>query len=597
VGSSVTQQGKPGEAQTRSPGEGVGPSADGKGRDAAGRRDGGRRQRRLDALRRLRRQLRQTRAALEERETQFHSIIERMADGIVVVDVDGCVQYANRGAEQLFGRSAEVLREQDFGIAVVIGETTEMDIVRPGAPEPVTAELRASATTWEGKPAQIISLRDISDRSLAHDRAQRLLLERAAREDAEQASSRWQLLAKAGATLDESLDADRTLANLADLIVPRLADWCVIDLAEGGRVRRVAGAHSDEDRQELLEELKRRYSPSAATPQPAAQVIRTGQAELYDDLGPDRIRELAVDDNHADLLRKLGTRSAMSVPLLARDRCLGAITFVCAERNFDESDLALANEIATRAGSAIENAQLHEAALQANKAKADFLTVMSHELRTPLNAILGYTELLLEGITGPVDEAQSAQLKRVHASATQLLQIVGEILIYASMETAGERPTAYRAVLGELLGEVVEVAEPLARDKGLSFRCRVEQPDTPLETDTGKVRQILLSLLTNAVKFTPSGEIEVTARPEGEMIVIAVRDSGRGVPEQHINNIFGAFWQVEDPLTRQVGGVGLGLAVALRLARLLSGEILAESEEGVGSAFTLRFPALLPPGL
>jgi signal transduction histidine kinase len=544
----------------------------------------------------LRVELDAARAAIAERDTRFHAIIERMADGIIVVDRDGRVQYANHGAELLFGRSAAELLGQEFGVAVVTGETTEMDIVRPGATDPVTAELRASLTRWAGEPAQIISLRDISDRWLAQDRAQRLVLEQSAREEAEKASERWQLLAEAGATLDASLDPDRTLANLAGLIVPRLADWCVIDLAEGGRVRRVAGAHADAGKQDLLNELKRSYSPSGATPQPAARVIRSGEPELYHDLSAAQVEAMAIDDAHADLLLRLGIHSSMTVPLQARDRCLGAITFVCGERDFDDSDLALAQEIATRAAAAIESAQLHEAALQANKAKADFLTVMSHELRTPLNAILGYTELLLEGVTGPIDPAQEKQLRRVHASATQLLQIVGEILVYASMEAERERPTAGAAKLGQVVAEIIAVAEPLARDKGLEFQQQVDQPDTTLFTDTAKLRQIVLSLLTNAVKFTDSGSVGVSARAEDDLVVIAVHDTGRGIPGDQREDIFKAFWQSEDPLTRSAGGVGLGLAVARRLGRLLAGEIRVESEPGTGSTFSLRFPARLPPG-
>ncbi|CAN5873878.1 ATP-binding protein [soil metagenome] len=546
-------------------------------------------------LRRLRVQMRQARESLHETDSRFHSIIERMADGIVVVDRDGRVQYANRGAERIFGRSSADLLGEEFGFAILSGETAEMDIVRSGATEPLTTELRASLTTWDGRPAQIISLRDISDRWLAQDRAQRLLLERSAREDAEQASRRWQLLAEAGATLDASLDPERTLASLAHMIVPRLADWCVIDLVEGGRFRRVAGAHSDADRQHLLEELTMRYPPSADTSQPAVRVVRTGEPELHLGLDPQRVRELAVDDTHAELMSRLGVRSSMTVPLHARERCLGAITFVCAERDFDESDLVLAEEIATRAGTAIENAQLHEAALQANKAKADFLTVMSHELRTPLNAILGYTELLLEGVTGPLDEAQEVQLRRIHASAAQLLQIVGEILIYASMEAAGETPTAGSARLGEVIAEIAAIAEPLARDKGLTFSQHVEHPEASLFTDTAKVRQIMLSLLTNAVKFTEEGSVELTARSNGEEVALAVRDTGCGIPQDQLPHIFSAFWQAEDPLTRHVGGIGLGLAVARRFARLLGGDIHVESAAGAGSTFTLRFPARLMP--
>jgi PAS domain-containing protein len=195
--------------------------------------------------RRLSHELQWRSAELAESEARFRNIVERTADGIVIVESDGRVRFANPGAERMFARSAADLVDGDFGVAVVSGETTEMDIVRPAETEPVVAELRVSGTTWDGSAAQVISLRDITDRKRAEERAQRLLLERAAREQAEKAAERSRILADAGATLDASLNAETTLASLASLVVPRVADWCVIDLLEDDGIRRVAGIHSE----------------------------------------------------------------------------------------------------------------------------------------------------------------------------------------------------------------------------------------------------------------------------------------------------------------------------------------------------------------
>jgi signal transduction histidine kinase len=464
-----------------------------------------------------------------------------------------------------------------------------MDIVRRG--EPAVAELRVSKTRWEGAPAQIVSVRDITDRKRAEDRAQRLVLEQSAREQAERDGKRASFLAEAGARLDASLDPQVTLTSLSELIVPRMADWCVVDIVEGDRIRRIAGVHSDQEKQPLLAELHRRYPPSGDSPQPATRVIESGVAELHRRLDEERLAPITVDEEHIQLLLKLGIRSSITVPLRARKKLLGAITIVCNEDDLDASDLELLEEVANRAGQALENARLYEAAVSANKARSDFLAIVSHELRTPLNAILGYTQLLLEGITGKPDDAQTKHLRRIDASATELLQIIQKILTFASMEAARVEPRPEDVRLGDLMDGVASVAGPLAHDQAIDFELHIAEPYAMLFTDPAKLRQITLDLLTNAVKFTRAGRIDLTAEVTDGELAIEVRDTGLGIDSDNMTKIFEPFWQAEATMTRQAGGMGLGLTVSRRLARLLGGEITAVSELGAGSTFTLRVPA------
>ncbi|HET8656626.1 MAG TPA: ATP-binding protein [Longimicrobiaceae bacterium] len=543
----------------------------------------------------LREALRARTSELEESESRFHSIVERTADGIVVVDGAGRVRFVNPAAERLFGQSAAELVGQEFGFVALAGETTEIDVVRQAGREPIVAEMRVTATSWDGDAAQVVSLRDITDRKRAEEQGQRIIFEQAAREQAERASERARFLAEAGAVLDASLDPETTLVSLAELIVPHMADWCIIDLLEQGRIRRVAGVHADPQKSGLLEELKDRFPPSAESVQPAARVLRSGVAEIRRGLGADTLRELAVDDAHARLLLQLGIRSCMAVPLRARERCLGVMTFVCGERDFDEADLALAEEVASRAARALENGRLYEAALAANRAKSDFLAVMSHELRTPLNAILGYTDLLLAGVPGEVDDTQGEYLHRVRVSAIQLLQMIEEILTYAQTEAgrAEVRPRIIR--LGDVIDEIAAIAEPLVREKRLEFRLEVLQPDATGFTDAEKLRQITLNLLTNAVKFTERGTIGVRAEVRGDHLLIAVSDTGVGIAPDALEAIFEPFRQVEQGTTRRVGGTGLGLSVSRQLARLLGGDLGVESRLGHGSTFSVVLPRRIAP--
>jgi signal transduction histidine kinase/PAS domain-containing protein len=534
---------------------------------------------------------RRLRDALDASDARFHAIVQRTADGIVIVGTDGRVRFVNPAAERLFGRGAAELAGEEFGFAALAGETTEIDLVRRGGGEPLVAELRAGDTTWEGEAAQVITLRDITDRRRADERAQRLVLEQTARAHAERVEARSRFLAEAAAALDSSLDPSATLLSLARLIVPSMADGCAVDLLEGGRIRRVACVHAEPGKQALLEELGRSFPPQPDSEQAPARVLRTGRSELHGGVHGEAVRALWGGAPEARRLARLGIRSTMIVPLRARDETLGAITFVCGERDFDPDDLALAEEVASRAGRALENAHLYEAALAASRAKSDFLAVMSHELRTPLNAIMGYTQLLLDGVGAGMDQARSGWLGRIQVCALHLLQIIDEILAYAQIEAGHAQARAGRLGVGELAGQILATAEPLAREKGLELRVEVPDAGAELFTDAGKVRQIALNLLANAVKFTERGTVGLRAELCGDELVIAVSDTGRGMSAEDLERIYEPFWQAEKALTRSAGGTGLGLTISRRLAEMLGGTISAESRPGAGTTFTVRVPA------
>jgi len=234
----------------------------------------------------------------------------------------------------------------------------------------------------------------------------------------------------------------------------------------------------------------------------------------------------------------------------------------------------------------------------ANRTKGDFLAVMSHELRTPLTAIIGYQELLADGITGPVNEAQQQQLGRIKVSARHLLQLIDEILTYSRAEAGKEEVRAQTVQVDGIVDEAAALIEPIAADKGVAFSARRLGAALPIRTDPHKARQILVNLLSNAVKFTDrGGRVSLEVRQVAERVEFAIADTGIGIPGQFLDRIFDPFWQVEQMTTRRAGGTGLGLSVSRRLAALLGGEIRVDSEPGRGSVFTVVLPRVLPqPG-
>lgn len=242
-----------------------------------------------------------------------------------------------------------------------------------------------------------------------------------------------------------------------------------------------------------------------------------------------------------------------------------------------------------RAEQELRSARLEAEA--ASRAKSEFLAVMSHELRTPLSAILGYEELLFDGITGPVNEGQRTQLGRIKASAMHLLSLIDEVLTLSRVEAGREVTHPERILVLAALQESAVLAEPLAAEKGLALRVVPPDGSCAVWADATKLRQILLNLLTNAIKFTDSGSVTLESGNCGEMIEITVCDSGIGIAPADHERVFDTFWQVEQKSTRKVGGAGLGLSVSRRLARLMNGELSVRSRLGAGSTFTLRLPA------
>jgi signal transduction histidine kinase len=522
---------------------------------------------------------------------RLREIIDRLADGVVIVGRNGVVRFANPAAEALFGRPAEELVGHEFGFPTLTGETTEIDVVRRGGAT-AAAELRVVETEWEGAPAFLVSLRDVTDRREAEARRLQAEADQAARRHAESEARRARFLSNVSSVLSASLDFHATLAVLAKLAVPELADWCIIDvLEEDGRMSRVAAAHADSDREPLLGVLCEEFPPRRDGPTVGSQALRSRTPAYVPHVDDGWLERATTGPEHAALVRALGIRSLIAVPLVARAETLGVITLVCAERAYRRNDLATAEDFAQRAALSISNARLYAAAQEASRAKSEFLAVMSHELRTPLNAVMGYADLLQAGIGGAVSDRQRAYLDRVKDGARHLEGIIDEILAFSRMEAGQEAVHPRRVDLRDVVRHAGDLVRPLARQKELGFEVKLPSEPAIVETDPEKVLQIVRNLGTNAVKFTDEGEVRIETVRDHTHHLVRVADTGIGIRREHRERVFEPFWQVEQSNRREVGGTGLGLAVARRLADLLGARLTLESAPGRGTTFTLAIPA------
>ncbi len=314
----------------------------------------------------------------------------------------------------------------------------------------------------------------------------------------------------------------------------------------------------------------------------AREVLRTRDVVAVPDFSSST-RPLAI------VTPELRVGPMLLAPLIAHDVVLGvlAVTRDIGAAPFSARESHRLRAIADYAALALWKTKLLEQAQSADRAKGRFLATVSHELRTPLTALAGYEELLVDQVMGPLSESQMDVLERMRAVTQHLTSVIEEVLAYSSLEEGREkvRPTDFLAA--DLVRAAAAVIEPLARQKRLAFAAVTPNQPIRLTSDVDKVRQILVNLAGNAVKFTDAGEIRLEVKAQAGEVHFTVQDTGVGIARKDIERLFKPFAQLDNGLTRRHGGTGLGLYICRELAELLGGRIVVESEVGKGSAFTL----------
>ena len=418
---------------------------------------------------------------------------------------------------------------------------------------------------------------------------------RAERNAAEAARSRASFLADATAILSRSLDYEKTLAAVARLAVPEMADWCAVDLLDAeGELRRLAVAHLDPTKIEIARVLHERYPPDPDLPGGVSHVIRTGKAFMRAEIPPDLIAAHARDDEHRRLLDELALGSYICVPLLSPRGTLGAITFVFAEskRRYTDRDLAFAQELAARAALALENAFAYQRVNEASRVKDEFLATLSHELRTPLNAILGYAQMLNTGML--MGDGHTKAMTVLMRNAHALKQIIDDVLDVARITSGKLRLNVRPLDLDDILRNAAATVQPAADAKDVALELDVDDEVPQVLGDADRLQQVIWNLLSNAVKFTPrGGHVRLRLGAQDGWVEIVVRDNGAGIDPAFLPHIFERFRQADSRFSREHAGLGLGLAIVRDLVELHGGTVTASSGgAGTGAAFTVRLPAI-----
>ena len=352
-------------------------------------------------------------------------------------------------------------------------------------------------------------------------------------------------------------------------------------LARDGQVH--LGAYRGENR----DALERIYPYPLARDSGSGQAILERRVVHFADVGA------PGSDAPEHVLRgaqAAGFKSIIFAPLIAEGSAIGALWVArLAPGPFSERQTALLKTFADQAVIAIQNSRLFNQLAVASRHKSEFLANMSHELRTPLNAIIGFTRIVMRRSQEKLEPQQYENLEKILASGQHLLALINSILDLSKIEAGRVEVHAAEVALPSVLEQCVRTVEPL-KTESVALVKEFDSALPPLYTDEEKLRQIVINLLSNAVKFTERGSVRLRAQATNGSVAIAVSDTGIGIPPDKLEVIFEEFEQADASSTRLYGGTGLGLAIARRLARLMGGDVTAESVLGSGSTFRLTLP-------
>jgi PAS domain S-box-containing protein len=511
------------------------------------------------------------------------AVFAELRDGVFVLDAEDRIADLNQTAQKIVGRDAEALRGQPAADVLPGDLAACLQPAPSGGAVEITAGDGPNARVYEvrlvplpGEPVgRIVVLRDIT----AYRHAQTLL--------------HATFMAEASAALASSLDYEATLQQVADLAIPALGDWCTVYMiGEDRQIRRVAVAHAEGEMAELARAL-RPYPPSPVSDRSTvAEAMRTRRSILTPVIPDAYVDSIAQDSEHLAIMRRLAFRSSMTVPVVARDEVLGAIAFFTGDpaRRYDSTDLVLAEDLARRAGLAVDNARLYREAQRAIRARDEFLSIAAHELRTPITTMYGFAQMLLRQLAPDraMDEGIVRRaLQAIEQQSERLSRLVTRLLDIARIEGGRLAIEPAKVDLVPLVNGVVATMQATTTNHQLIARLPAE---LQAYVDPLRIEQVLTNLIDNAIKFSSGPEpidVELSVTSLGTAR-LAVTDRGKGIPPEGRDRIFDRFYQARSG--DLASGMGLGLYICRQIVERHGGTINAEFPTGGGTRFVVMLP-------
>lgn len=565
------------------------------------------------------------------------TILDQTAEAILVFDFAGRIIRANQAAQNLYGQDclgrtvetacpilagvsppADAAEEQAgraIGWAELLGVVLQGESVRG-----VEARFRCAGGGWvdalvslgpllnpEGRVlAGVVIFADITERTLAE--------------------SRLLFLAEAGIAFAASLDYETTLQTIARLAVPCMADWCMIDvLGDDRAIHRAAAAHVDPAKEGVVRGLQGMCARDPSEASEAFQAVLDGRSILAPAVTDSHIALLACDAGQADAIRQLEPASCMLVPLVVRSRTIGMIAFARSHTSprCGPADLWLAEELARRAATALDNARLYQEAQEAIRLREQFISIASHELRTPMTVLRGYLEgldhIVRKSLNGAWDDAAAEEsgmvsldrtrltraLQKMDRAAERLTELIGQLLDVGRLQSGRLTLCPERFDLLGLLSAVVESFQLRQDAGGYSRLVELKLVASPAvgiwgTWDRGRLEQVFVNLIDNAFKYSPpeatitlSAFVEEPGNGGGASAHFTVADQGIGIPPEDHERIFQAFARANNASASHVSGLGLGLAIAREIVERHGGRLWVESDGGGrGSTFHALIPGV-----
>ncbi|HEY9401079.1 MAG TPA: PAS domain S-box protein [Pyrinomonadaceae bacterium] len=522
---------------------------------------------------------------------RWEHIFQHAGWGVVLVDRDGTLRVVNPAFARMHG----------FAVEEMIG-TPLVDTFAPEARPELAEHARIVHEKGHYVYESIHIRKDgtrfpaLADVTVFKDERGEVLYRAANVQDITErrrAQEFERFLGDATATLSSSLDYELTLERLARLAVPYVSDFCLVHMLEDdGSIRRMIVAHQEPAREAAWRDMQRRFPLDLNTPHTIAKVLRTGEPELFPEISDELWQAVIRDPEEIRMLREFDIKAAMIMPLAARGRTIGALTFISAEsaRRYGEDDFTLARELARRAALAIDNARLYRRAQEANLAKDEFLATLSHELRTPLTPIIGWVHMMSSGQLAAGDISHG--LAVIAKNSQSLSHLINDLLDMSAILSGKMRIDTLPVSLDSVVAEAIETVRPHAAKQNIRIEFAPPAADAVVSGDRTRLVQVFWNLLTNAVKFSPGeSRVRVACEIAEGQARVHVEDEGAGITTEFLPFVFDRFRQQDMSSTKMHGGLGIGLALVKSFVEAHGGTVVAASAgEGRGSRFTVSLP-------
>jgi signal transduction histidine kinase len=407
----------------------------------------------------------------------------------------------------------------------------------------------------------------------------------------QQIEANLRYLAEASKILSTSLDMKTTLNTVAKLAVPHIADWAAIDvLDENGQMQHVVVAHKDPKKVKWARELQASQPFDKDAPTGVANVLRTGKSELYPLITDEMLKAVSRTKKELKLAQSIGFTSVMVVPIFFEKRPIGAITFVNAEtkRHYNEADLRMAEELATRASVAIENAKLYKGSQEAITMRDEFISVASHELKTPVTSVKMFTQVLKKHSEQIGDTRAVSQLSKMDRQINKLTELIYDLLNVSKIQ-AGRME--FRETLFDFDKAVKELVDILQQSEEKHKIIIKGGSGKKIYGDEERIGQVINNLVSNAIKYSPRADkVIVKLKADDKNVSASVQDFGIGMDKAHLERIFERFYRVYDTTDKTFPGLGIGLYISSEIIKRHGGRLWVDSSPGVGSTFHFSIP-------